>query len=77
MVTSFSEGTIDARQFATAAAAITLELTVATEPEAISLLPSDLNSTNNVLSGLLSVLEAEVDDPDAAPDTVCVFIVHS
>ena len=72
------EGTIDSEQLATATAAITLDLTIATETENISLLPRDLNSTNNVLSGLLSVLEAGLNDQDSAnepPDMVSMCYV--
>ena len=73
--TSFSEGAIDSEQVATATAAITSDLTVATETETTSLLPSDLNTTNNVLSGLLSVLEAGLDDPEADDDPPVVVRV--
>ena len=42
-------------------ASVTEQLMEATESETISLLPVDLNVTNNVMSGLIYVLESSLE----------------
>ena len=57
----------DSPLFAAAAVVITAKLAVATEPEPISLLPTDLNTTNSVLSSVISSLESSLEEASTDP----------
>ena len=51
-------------------AAITNQIVIATNATVVSLLPSDLNTTNNVLSNVISALEDGLSSGVTAPDEV-------
>ena len=57
-------------QVLTQSAAITNQIVIATNVTVVSLLPSDLNTTNNVLSNVIGALEDGLSSGVEAPDEV-------
>ena len=49
-----------------ASGALTAQLALVTTPQPVSLLPQDLNTTNNIITDILSVLEAGLEEGNAS-----------
>jgi len=58
-------------------AALTGQLAVATDTDGISLLPMELNETNNILSSVIAVLENSLSNTTAPPAEVINLSIYS
>ena len=59
---------------------VTTDILSLTAPETVSLLPTDLNSTNLVLAGVIELLEESLDSAENTSDisnSVRTIIIHS
>ena len=57
--------------------ALTGQLAVATDTDGISLLPTELNATNSILSSVIAVLEDSLSNTTAPPAEVMNFLIYS